>query len=67
MDVRKLNCHKIYEVLRLPTRVRMFQELIRTYPSRLAISKLQEITSELRMTMLFHIHKLRESNLGELD
>jgi DNA-binding transcriptional ArsR family regulator len=67
MNVRKLNCQKICEALRLPTRVRILQELIKAYPSRLAISKLQEISSEPRMTMLFHINKLRESNLSELD
>ena len=67
MDVRKLNCHKICEALRLPTRVRILQELIKAYKNRLKISKLQEITSEPCMTMLFHINRFRESNLVELD
>jgi DNA-binding transcriptional ArsR family regulator len=67
MNARKLNCHKICEALRLPTRVRILHELIKAYPNRLTISKLQEITSEPRMTIWFHINKLRESNLVELD
>jgi DNA-binding transcriptional ArsR family regulator len=67
MNARKLICHKICEALRLPTRVRILQELIKAYPNRLTISKLQEITSEPRMTIWFHINKLRESNLVELD
>ncbi len=67
MNARELNCHKICEALRLPTRVRILQELIKAYPNRLTISKLQEITSEPRMTIWFHINKLRESNLVELD
>ena len=66
MNVRELNCHKICEALRLPTRVRILQELIKAYPNRLTISKLQEITSEPRMTIWFPINKLRESNLVEL-
>ena len=67
MNIRKLDCHKICAALRLPTRVRILQELIKAYPNRLTISKLQEITSEPRMTIWFHIKKLRESNLVELD
>ncbi len=67
MNVRKLNCHKICEALSLHSRVRILQELIRVYPNRLTISKLQEITLEPRMTIWFHINKLRESNLVELD
>jgi len=63
----KLNGHKICEALSLPTRVRILQELIKAYPKRLTISKLQEITSEPRMTIWFHINKLRESKLVELD
>ncbi|MGQ9460098.1 MAG: winged helix-turn-helix domain-containing protein [Candidatus Bathyarchaeaceae archaeon] len=67
MDAEKLNGHKICEALSLPTRVHILQELIKAYPKRLTISKLQEITSEPRMTIWFHINKLRESNLVELD
>lgn len=67
MNVRELSCHKICEASRLSTRVRILQELIKAYPNRLTISKLQEITSEPRMTIWFHINKLRESNLVELD
>jgi DNA-binding transcriptional ArsR family regulator len=67
MSVRKLNCQKICEVLRLPTRVRIFQELIKAYKNRSTISKLQEITSEPRVTILFHINRFRKSNLVELD
>ena len=67
MSVRKLNCQKICEVLRLSTRVLISQELVKAYKNRLTISKFQEITSEPRMTMLFHINRFRESNLVELD
>jgi DNA-binding transcriptional ArsR family regulator len=67
MNIKKLNGHKVCEVLSLPTRVRILQELIKVYPNRLTISKLQQITSEPRMTIWFHINKLRESNLVELD
>ncbi len=67
MNIEKLNGHKICEALSLPTRVRILQELIKAYPNRLTISKLQAITSEPRMTIWFHINKLRESNLVELD
>jgi hypothetical protein len=67
MTVRKLDCQKICEVLRLHTRVRIFQELVKAYKNRSRISRLQEITSEPCMTMLFHINRFRESNLVELD
>ncbi len=67
MNLEKLNGHKICEALSLHSRVRILQELIRVYPNRLTISKLQEITLEPRMTIWFHINKLRESNLVELD
>jgi hypothetical protein len=70
MSVRKLNCQKKFEVLRLHTRVCIFQKLVKAYKNRLSISKMQEITSEPRMTMLhmcMHIKRFRESNLVELD
>ena len=67
MNARKLSCHKICEALRLPARVCILQELIKAYPNILTISKLREITSEPCMTVWFHINKLRESNLVELD
>jgi len=67
MNVQKLNGHKVCEALSLPTRVRILQELIKAYPKRLTISELQEITSEPRMTIWFHINKLRESKLVELN
>ena len=70
MSVRKLNCQKICEVLRLHTRVRIFQKLVKAYKNRLPISKLQETTSEPRMMMLhtcMHSNRFRKSNLVELD
>ena len=67
MSLRKLNCQKICEVSRFLTRVCIFQKLIKAYKNRLTISKLQEITSKPRMTMLFHINRFRKSNLVELD
>ena len=68
MSVKKeLNGHKICEALSLPTRARILQELIKAYPNKLTISKLREITSEPRMTIWFHVNKLREANLVELN
>ena len=64
---KELNGHKICEALGLPIRVRILQELVRAYPNKLTVSKIQEATSQPRMTIWFHINKLRESNLVELD
>ena len=63
----ELNGHKVCEALSLPSRMRLLQELIKAYPNRLTISKLQQITSEPRMTVWFHMNKLREANLVELN
>lgn len=63
----ELNGHRICEALSLPIRTRILKELITKYPKKLTISKLQEITSEPRMTIWFHIKKLREANLVELN
>lgn len=63
----KLNGHKICEALSLPIRTHILKELINAYPNKLTISKLQEITLEPRMTIWFHIKKLREANLVELN
>jgi len=68
MYTRKdLDGHKICEALVLPNRVRILQALIRAYPKKLTISELQGITSEPRMTIWFHLNKLREANLVELN
>jgi len=64
---KELNGHKVCEALSLPARVRILQELVKVYPKKLTISKLREITSEPRMTVWFHINKLREANLVELN
>lgn len=64
---KELNGYKICEALSLPSRMRILQELIKVYPNRLTISKLQRITSEPRMTVWFHMNKLREANLVELN
>lgn len=64
---KELNGHKVCEALSLPSRMRILQELIKAYPNRLTISKLQQITSEPRMTVWFHMNKLREANLVELN
>jgi DNA-binding transcriptional ArsR family regulator len=66
-DEKELDGHKVCEALSLPTRVRILQELVRVYPRKLTISNLGEITSEPRMTTWFHVNKLREANLVELD
>lgn len=63
----ELNGHRICEALSLPIRTRILKELINAYPHKLTISKLHEITSEPRMTIWFHIKKLREANLVELN
>jgi len=64
---KELNGHKVCEALSLPNRVRILQELVRIYPKKLTISDLGKITAEPRMTIWFHINKLREANLVELD
>ena len=64
---KELNGHKVCEALSLRTRARILQELVKVYPKKLTISKLREITSEPRMTVWFHINKLREANLVELN
>jgi len=66
-DEKELNGHKVCEALSLPVRVRILQELVKVYPQKLTVSKLREITSEPRTTVWFHINKLREANLAELD
>jgi len=63
----ELNGHKVCEALSLPIRTRILLELVKVYPKKLTISKLREITSEPRMTVWFHINKLREANLVELN
>ena len=64
---KELNSHKVCEALSLPIRTRILLELVKVYPKKLTISKLREITSEPRMTVWFHINKLREANLVELN
>ena len=64
---KELNGHEVCEALSLPSRMRILQELIKVYPNRLTISKLQQITSEPRMTVWFHMNKLREASLVELN
>ena len=63
----ELNGHKVCEALSLPIRTRILLELVKVYPRKLTISKLRKITSEPRMTVWFHINKLREANLVELN
>ncbi|MDH5451534.1 MAG: helix-turn-helix domain-containing protein [Candidatus Bathyarchaeota archaeon] len=63
---KELNGHKVCEALSLPIRARILQELVKVYPTKLTVSELREITSEPRMTVWFHINKLREANLVEL-
>ena len=64
---KELNGHKVCEALSLPIRARLLQELVKVYPTKLTISELKEMTSEPRMTVWFHINKLREANLVELS
>jgi len=64
---KELNGHKICEALSQPLRASILQELVKAYPKKLSVSELQEMTSEARMTIWFHINKLREANLVELN
>ena len=64
---KELNGHKICEALSQPLRASILQEFVKAYPRKLSVSKLQEITSEPRMTVWFHINKLREANLVDLN
>lgn len=64
---KALNGHKVCEALSLPIRAQILQEFIKAYPSKLTISKLQEIIIEPRMTIWFHVNKLREANLVDLN
>ncbi|UCG44988.1 MAG: helix-turn-helix transcriptional regulator [Candidatus Bathyarchaeota archaeon] len=64
---KDLDSHKVCEALSLPSRMRLLQELVKAYPNRLTISRLQQITSEPRMTIWFHMNKLRAANLVELN
>jgi len=64
---KELNGHKVCNALSLPSRARILQELVRAYPRKLTISDLGKITSEPRMTIWFHMNKLREANLVELN
>jgi len=66
-DEEELNGHKICEALSFPIRTRILQELVKVYPKKLTISELRDIISEPRMTIWFHINKLREANLVELN
>jgi len=63
----ELNGHKICEALSQPLRANILQELVKAYPMKLSVSKLQRLTSEARMTVWFHLDKLREANLVELN
>ena len=67
MAKKELDGHKICEALSLPIRAQILRELIKVYPKKLTISKLQKTTSEPRMTVWFHINKLKETNLVELN
>ncbi|MFQ6064005.1 MAG: winged helix-turn-helix domain-containing protein [Candidatus Bathyarchaeia archaeon] len=64
---KELNGYKICEALSQPLRASILQELVNVYPRRLSVSELQEMTSEARMTVWFHLDKLREARLVELD
>jgi DNA-binding transcriptional ArsR family regulator len=63
----ELNGHKICEALSQPLRAGILQELVKAYPRKLSVSELQEATSEARMTVWFHLDKLREAQLVELN
>jgi len=63
----ELNEYKVLYALSDPKRTEILQHLIRAYPNRLTISKLQKAMSQPRMTVWFHIKKLRKANLVELN
>ena len=64
---RELNGHKICEALSQPLRARILQELVRAYPRKLSVSELQKMMREPRMTVWFHVDRLREAGLVELN
>ena len=64
---KELNGHKICEALSQPLRASILQELVKVYPEKLSVSELQEMMSEARMTVWFHLDKLREASLVQLD
>jgi len=66
-DEKELDGHKICEALSQPLRASILQELVKAYPEKLSISELQRRTLEPRMTVWFHINKLSEANLVELN
>jgi DNA-binding transcriptional ArsR family regulator len=63
----ELNGHKICEALSQPLRAGILQELVKAYPRKLSVSELQERMSEARMTVWFHLDKLRKAQLVELN
>jgi DNA-binding transcriptional ArsR family regulator len=64
---KELDGHKICEALSQPLRANILCKLIKNYPNKLTISALQKKTSQPRMTVWFHINKLREANLVKLN
>lgn len=66
---KELDGHKVCDALRSNIRASILQELIKTYPERLSIG---EIKRRLKlhlseMTLHFHLRKLEECGLAELD
>lgn len=64
---KELNGHKVCEALSQPLRTRILRKLVKNYPAKLTVSELERITSQPRMTVWFHINKLREASLVELN
>lgn len=64
---KELNGHKICEALSQPVRADVLRRLIKNYPDKLTVSELQQMTVQPRMTVWFHINKLREAKLVELN
>lgn len=66
---KELNGHKVCDALRSNIRVSILRELIKTYPERLSIGEIKKrLGLHLsEMTLHFHLRKLEESGLVELD
>lgn len=69
MFQKELNGHKVCDALRSNTRASILQELIKTYPERLSIGEIKKRLglNLSEMTLHFHLRKLEECGLVELD
>lgn len=68
-----INGHRLCEALADSTRARLLQQLVRVFPSKLTVSEITEGLVGIlgkkisRTAVAFHLAKLREARLVELD